>query len=263
VTTGAAPAASTPRTPRTPLPATARPSRGFRAIAAVVIALRAALGLRILSRGTGYVPRRGGAVLVWNHTSHLDLIVTMYDVYRRLGRACRFLAVRELWDLPGFRVIAWLAGPIPVDRGARASGHDPLGVAIDAVRSGELLMVAPEGRISSDLEVGPLHTGAVRIARAAQVPLVPSVSFGSHRISTTGRPFSWGGSRGVPIVVRFGAPLHVGPDDDVTEATARLRAQLRRLLDAAEHTYPDGMPPGAAWVPDRLGGGAPAPPDQP
>jgi hypothetical protein len=62
---------------------------------------------------------------------------------------------------------------------------------------------------------------------------------------------------GLPVTVRFGEPLWVGPDDDVVAATAELQTRMEALLAEEQHRYPDGLPAGAPWVPASLGGGAP------
>ncbi len=236
----------------------------FRFIAVHVLLAVWLLRLRIRARGVEHVPRHGGAVLAFNHNGHFDLILTMVPVYRQLGRSCRFLAVRELWDSRGFAMVAWLADAIPVDRarpGAPAvpgvPGHRPASVAVEALRDGDLVAVAPEGRISWSFELRELRTGAVRMAQQAGVPLVPSVNWGAQRISTTGHGFRWRAAVGLPVELRFGPPIEVGPDDDVEVVTRQLEAQMRRLLDEAQRDYPDGAPRGAWWVPARLGGGAP------
>lgn len=235
----------------------------FRLIAVHVLLAVRLLRLRIRSRGVHHVPRHGGAVLTFSHNGHLDLILTMVPVYRRVGRSCRFLALRDLWDSRGFALLAWLADAIPVERTRQAGpapARRPLGAAVAALRDGDLVMVAPEGRISRSFELLELRTGAVRMAQQAGVPVVPSVSWGAHRISTTGHGFRWRQAVGVPVEVRFGPPLLVGPEDDVEVATRQLEARMRALLDDAQRDYPDGLPRGAWWVLARLGGGAPPPP---
>ena len=238
------------------------PRFGFDLVAAVVILLGAAFRLRIHTTGLAHVPRQGGAVLAFTHTSHVDLITTMYHVYRRRGRRCRFLAAKELWSGRGFRIIAWLVGAIPVERGSAAARQRSRAAAVAAAADGEVVMLAPEGRISASFEVAPLHTGAARIAQAAGVPLVPTVSWGAQRISTTGQPFRWRRARGVPVLVAIGEPLRPAPDDDPVAVTTELRRRLATLLDEVQRRYPDGAPAGAWWVPARLGGGAPSPPDE-
>jgi 1-acyl-sn-glycerol-3-phosphate acyltransferase len=41
-------------------------------------------------------------------------------------------------------------------------------------------------------------------------------------------------------------------------ATRRLQERMTELVDEVQRSYPDGTPPGAWWVPARLGGGAPS-----
>ena len=132
-------------------------------------------------------------------------------------------------------------------------------VAVEALRDGDLVAVAPEGRISWSFELRELRTGAVRMAQQAGVPVLPSVNWGPQRVSTTGHGFRWRQAFRVPVEIRFGAPIEVGPDDDVEVVTRQLEAQMRQLLDEAQRDYPDGAPRGAWWVPARLGGSAPPP----
>lgn len=231
----------------------------FRAVARMVIALVALARWRITTTGLDQVPRVGGAVISWHHTSHTDFVVTAYPIYRELGRPVRFLAMRELWDS---RLLGWaprMAGAVPVDRGSDGGRETALQDAVEVLRAGGLIMVAPEGGISASFEVGPMRTGAARMARAAGVPLIPSASWGSHRLSTTGRRFSLRRAWGLPITVAFGEPLHVAPDDDVVAVTDALRSRTTDLAHRLQRTYPDGHPSDAWWVPRRIGGSAPAP----
>jgi 1-acyl-sn-glycerol-3-phosphate acyltransferase len=231
----------------TDAPPTPAPTCRFRLLARLVIVCVWLGRWHIRTRGLEHVPRRGGAVITWNHHSHLDFVVTMYDVYRRLGRPCRYLALRELWRN---RTLWW----VPRLADAASLRH-----AVAALEQGHLVVVAPEAEISASFEVLRFRTGAARMAQAAGVPLIPSASWGSQRLSTTGHRFAPLRTIGLPVEVRFGAPLHVGPDDDVVEVTERLRDRTAELLAGIQAGYPDGAPAGAWWVPARLGGGAPPP----
>jgi 1-acyl-sn-glycerol-3-phosphate acyltransferase len=202
--------------------------------------------------GLEHVPRVGGGVIASNHTSFWDFFTTGRGPYLTWGRPVRILAKGSLFRVP---VFGWLMGKaehIPVQRGA---GAPALASAVDALRRGELVLVLPEQTISPSFELLPFKQGAVRMAAAAGVPLVPSVSWGSHRFHTTGRRPRW--SWRLPVVVRYGEPLHPTPQDDLAEVTSELRRRMQQLLDAAQREYPDGAPPGAWWVPARLRGGAP------
>lgn len=230
---------------------------GFRIVARIVIVLVSTMRWRVTTEGLRNVPVEGGAVITWNHTSHVDYLVTMWDVYRRLGRDVRFLALRELWDSRAFGWVPRFANAVPVDRGSHGGRAGALRDAIVALERGDLVMVAPEGGISESFELLPFRTGAARMAQLAGVPIVPSVSWGSHRLVTTGHPIRLRRAWRIPVEVRFGEPIHVAPDDDPVEVTERVRRTTEAMLHEVQARYLDGAPNGAWWVPARLGGGAP------
>jgi 1-acyl-sn-glycerol-3-phosphate acyltransferase len=244
-----------PSSPHVPAP-TVR----FRVIAWLVIALVRLFRWRIRTAGIDNVPAEQGAVITWNHVSHIDFVCTVWDVYRQLGRPVRYVAKAELWQDRVFGWVPRFADAIPV---ARTNGDDrdrALADAVAALQAGHLVMVAPEGTISESLEPMPFRTGAARMAQLAGVPLVPSVSWGSQRLTTTGRRARRREAFGIPVEIAFGEPLRPEPDDDPVEVTADLHHRTTKLLHRVQDRYPDGAPAGAWWVPARLGGGAPAPP---
>ncbi len=242
-----------------------RPRWRFRILAWLAIACLRLIRWRIRVRGLEHVPAVGGAVVTWNHTSHVDVVVTAYGIYRQLGRPVKVLAHANLWDSWRTRWIVRFAEAIPVERSERRSRRASYAAAVEALVGGRLVMVAPEGRISTSFEVQPMRTGAARMAQEAGVPIVPSASWGSHRLVTTGRSFSLRRAWAIPIEVGFGAPIEVGPDADVEAVTMVLRRRTTELLAERQRIYPDGAPAGAWWVPARLGGSAPPvpPADQP
>jgi 1-acyl-sn-glycerol-3-phosphate acyltransferase len=236
-----------------------RPTWRFRLVAVLVITAFWLARWRFDVRGVEHVPSDGGAVVVWNHHSHVDFLVTAVHLYRCLDRPICFLAMQELWSSRGWGWVPRFADAVPVDRHSDAGRERSLRMAVEAARAGHLVFVAPEATISRSFELLPFRAGAARIAQAAGVPLVPTVSWGSHRLVTTGHPFSLRRGLRIPVTVRYERPVTIGLDDDPVAVTARVRAVMARRLDEVQRTYPDGTPPGAWWVPARLGGEAPPP----
>jgi 1-acyl-sn-glycerol-3-phosphate acyltransferase len=242
---------------RARLPAGApAPTRRFRLVAWLVIACFRLMRWRFTFRGLEHVPREGGAVVVWNHTSHVDFLVVAYAILRHTGRPVRFLAMRELWD---HRWLGWVprfAEAVPVDRGSSRGRASALADAVAALREGHLVMVAPEGTISHAFDLLPFRTGAARMAELADVPLLPAVTWGSHRLVSTGHPMRLRRAWHIPVTVDVGPPVeHRG--EPATVVTERLHRTMGELVARAQGTYPDGAPAGAWWVPARLGGAAP------
>lgn len=231
---------------------------GYRFVAALVRLCYRLARWRVDARGYEHVPSEGGAVLTWNHTSHVDFALTVVPMLQRTGRWVRFLALRELWDSPVLGWVPRLAHCVPVERGSSSGRVEAFRHAVDALQTGDLVMVAPEGTISESFELLPFRAGAVRMAQAAGVPIVPTASWGTHRFVTTGHPASLRRAWRLPVVVRVGEPLHVAPDEDPLVATERLQRATRELVEDARAAYPDGAPDGQWWVPRAMGGAAPS-----
>lgn len=217
---------------------------------------RRALGWRLEVEGLEHVPRDGGAVLAFNHHGYVDFVMAAWPIVRDLDREVRFLGKREVFDTPVLGRLARAVGAVPVDRGSVAGRSHAYDAAVAALAAGDLVAIAPEQTISQSFELLPFRTGAVRMARSADVPIVPVIGWGSHRLATKGRrprPV-----RRIPVVVRYDRPFRVAAEDDPVEATGELQRRMAASLRAVQVAY--GDPPRRGddwWVPAALGGGAP------
>lgn len=220
----------------------------FRTLEVAAETLTRATGTRITYRGLDHIPARGGAVVAINHTGYVDFLPAALAAKRR-GRRMRFMIKSEMEQV---KVVGYLirhTGTIPVDRRAGAGAY---AVAVQSLRAGEIVGVYPEATISRSFELKEFKTGAVRMALEADVPIVPLIVWGAHRLWTKDNPRALG-RRKFPVTVEVGAPIApVGP---ATELTASLRTSMEALLARAQADYP--APAGEYWVPRRLGGSAP------
>ncbi len=142
---------------------------------------------------------------------------------------------------------------IPVDRRA---GHDAYAVAVERLRQVELLGLHPEATISRSYELRDFKSGAPRMALDAQVPIIPMIVWGAHRIWPADHPKKVFRNR-VPITVAAGRS--VLPKGDAERLKVALRQAMNSLLYRVQQEYPH--PQGAFWVARRLGGSAPTPHD--
>lgn len=209
------------------------------------------LGQRIQLTGTDNVPREGGVLLAYNHIGYVDFIYGGLAA-NPSGRLVRFMAKRELFDHKYVGPLMRSLHHIEVDRGEGvASFHQ----AVDYLKRGEAVGIFPEATISRAMELKEFKSGAVRIAAAGGVPVVPVIMWGTQRMMTKDHPRDF--SRGKTISIRVGEPLHPTGDDPVAE-TAALKARMSEMLVDSVRDYPaDEQPPGAWWVPASLGGSAP------
>jgi 1-acyl-sn-glycerol-3-phosphate acyltransferase len=134
----------------------------------------------------------------------------------------------------------------------RRAGADAYAAAVARLREGELVGVYPEATISRSFELKDFKTGATRMALEAQVPIVPLIVWGAHRLWTKDHPRNLG-RRKIPVTVAAGPPLT--PTGTPEELLRHLRAEMAELLHQVQQSY--DHPVGAYWVPRRLGGGAP------
>jgi putative phosphoserine phosphatase/1-acylglycerol-3-phosphate O-acyltransferase len=85
------------------------------------------------------------------------------------------IAKKELARNPLFGPFMRLAGTVFVDRFHHDKAVEALQPAIDALRHGLSLAIAPEGTRSTTLHVGKFKKGAFYMAMAAGAPIVPIV----------------------------------------------------------------------------------------
>ncbi len=213
----------------------------------------ASLGVRLDVVGARNLPLTGGAVLAINHTSYLDFAFAGIPADMNGRRLVRFMAKEAVFRHP-------IGGPlmrgmkhIPVDRTHGTAAYDE---AVRCLRAGELVGVFPEATMSRSFEIKGCKSGAVRMARDADVPIVPMIVFGGQRILWYGhRDFS----RGHDVAVTVGEQWRPDPSMDDSEQTVELRSRLQALLDQTLDRYP--IPEdlsGAWWLPKRWGGTAPS-----
>ena len=163
------------------------------------------------------------------------------------------MAKKSVFDVPVLGWLLKLMKHVPVDR---ARGGASIAPAVEMLREGNLVGIFPEATISRSFELANFKTGAARIAHQAGVPLVPCVMWGSQRIWTKDLPKHF---RNVPVIVRYGEPVHLTGDAEAD--TAELKRQMQLLLDASRSEYASLYTDGAgeAWMPVALGGTAPTP----
>jgi 1-acyl-sn-glycerol-3-phosphate acyltransferase len=209
------------------------------------------LGQRFQISGSHHVPTTGGALLAFNHIGYVDFVYGGFAA-QPSGRLVRFMSKKELFDHRWVGPLMRSLHHIEVDRG---SGEGSFRTAVDYLRAGEVVGIFPEATISRALELKSFKTGAVRIAAAAGVPLVPVVLWGTQRMMTKDHPRDF--SRGKTISIRVGEPMHPTGEDPAGE-TARLREVMSGMLLESIRTYPaQEQPPGSWWLPARYGGSAP------
>jgi 1-acyl-sn-glycerol-3-phosphate acyltransferase len=172
------------------------------------------------------------AVIAVNHRSLFDVIAGLvclhhFERYPRLLVERRYVEGR--WTGPFARAI----GAIPVDRAA--GGGTAFGAALDALRDGIPILVMPEGRLFWDpahpTSTGPTRTGVSRLARGADMPVVPAALTGTEQVLPSGarvprlNPFR----RKTVVCTVADEPLWLSSDDHRAN-TDQVMAAVRALM---------------------------------
>jgi 1-acyl-sn-glycerol-3-phosphate acyltransferase len=221
----------------------------FRLAEIVVPSVAALNGTKLKFEGLENIPERGGALIALNHTSYLDWMPGSIAALER-KRRLRFMIKAEMAEVKAVNYAIKHLGLIPVDR---TMGHDAYAVAVQRLREGEIVGLHPEATISRSYELREFKTGAARMALEAQVPIIPMIVWGAHRIWPKDHPKKLFRNK-IPITVSVGRPLP--PQGTPEQLIVRLREAMNAILYRVQEEYPH--PEGEYWVPRRLGGDAPS-----
>lgn len=207
--------------------------------------------------GADHLPREGAYVLAPNHYSEFDPLIVAVATWR-LGRAPRFMAKESLFRVP---VLGWLlraTGMIPVARAATASGaKQTISQAEQLAADGRGVIVYPEGSLTRDPEMWPMRgkTGAVRLALAGGLPVIPVATWGVQQILPR-----YGKLRFFPPRRRVQVTLGPAVDLDAYRSAALTPPTLTGATDAvmADIAVLLGRlrgeaPPAARWDPSAHG----------
>lgn len=111
------------------------------------------------------------AIFIFNHQSQLDVPI-LASLLRKDFTA---VAKKELQHDPTFAAIGWLADIAFVDRSNVEEAKKALAPAVDSLKAGTSLVIAPEGTRSPTPKLLPFKKGAFHLALQAKVPVVPIV----------------------------------------------------------------------------------------
>ena len=128
-------------------------------------------GIRLVVSGEEHLWSHRPAVFVFNHQSAIDVLL----LCKLLRRDFVGIAKQEARSHPIFGPAFRFAGTIFLDRFNREKAIEALRPAIEALRDGTSIVIAPEGTRSPTPRLGPFKKGAFHLAMAARAPIVPIV----------------------------------------------------------------------------------------
>jgi 1-acyl-sn-glycerol-3-phosphate acyltransferase len=176
--------------------------------------------------GLENIPVKGPAIVMINHIAWVDPLVALHTSTRLIVPLGKIEAFR--WPVIGLLPRLW--GAIPVDRNGVDS--KALRMALDALKAGEVILVAPEGTRNEELQSGT--EGVAYLATRADVAIIPAVLEDTEGFPTFPVLKRWWGPR---AKIKYGTPMRFP-----LEFRKARREDLRRLMDAAMYALAEMLP---------------------
>ncbi len=177
--------------------------------------------------GTDNVPRRGPALLVANHMSHVDGML----IGACLQRFVRFMVWKPYYDMKAFHWFFKLSKAIPVGTSGPRDMVRSIQDARAQLKAGHVVCIFAEGAISRTGNLLPFKRGLEKIVDGLDVPVVPvhlDRLWGSI-FSFEGGKFFWKWPKKVPypVTVSFGEAMapREAHAHDVRQAIAELGSE--------------------------------------
>jgi putative phosphoserine phosphatase/1-acylglycerol-3-phosphate O-acyltransferase len=186
----------------------------------------AVLGVDVDVIGEEHLWSNRPCVFIINHQSKIDMFLMMYLIRRGFTG----VAKKEAANTPGFGTFMKMADMAFIDRAHTGKAIDALQPAVDRLKQGLCVAIAPEGTRSWSPQVGPFKKGAFHMARQAGVPVVPVVIRNAGEVM--GRNDQTMRSGKVQVAVL--PPVHV-KDWKLEDMEARVAEVRQQFVDTLEH----------------------------
>jgi 1-acyl-sn-glycerol-3-phosphate acyltransferase len=184
--------------------------------------LFALAGCRIRVVGKEHMNFPGPKIFVSNHGSYFDVLPLMSG----LGVPYRFVAKREVLNMPFIGTFLKKMGHLSFDRTSTGSRRKAAQTIEDALRAGDSVFVFPEGTFVPEDGIRPFQLGAFKAAVDTGAPLVP-VSLAGSRSFLRDRTFL---PRPGNVTLTLSAPIYPQPAGNSQTANWQ---ELVRLRDAS------------------------------
>ena len=167
--------------------------------------------------GLENVPADGPAIIMINHMAFVDSLVVLHVMPRNIVP----LAKMEVYDYPVIGIVPKLWQVIPVRR--EEVDRRAISQALEVLRAGEMVLVAPEGTRSPQLQRGKV--GVAYLASRSGAPVLPVAVEGTPGFPALRGTKAW---RGPGAFVRIGKPFRFR--EELKHAG---RDELRKMTDEA------------------------------
>jgi acyl-[acyl-carrier-protein]-phospholipid O-acyltransferase/long-chain-fatty-acid--[acyl-carrier-protein] ligase len=181
---------------------------------------------RIRIEGSQHVPRKGGALLVCNHTSLADGLL----VQACIQRFVRFMVYKPIYEAEPLHWLFKAGSAIPIS----AKREDAMAAVEKAkaeVAAGHVVCIFAEGSITRTGNLLKFKRGLERIMEGQTAPIIPIHLDGlwGSIFSFAGGKFSWKWPEHIP----YPATVHFGEPMPASSTASEVRAKVQELGTAS------------------------------
>ncbi len=177
--------------------------------------------------GIAKIPASGPAIFMMNHIAFIDSIVVLHTAPRLVVP----MAKVEVYEYPVIGIVPKIWGVIPVRRGE--VDRRAIQLALDVLRSGETILVAPEGTRGTQL--GEAKEGVAYLASRSQAPIIPVAIEGTPGFPALRFSRRW---KGPGVHIQFGPAFRYR-----SEYQRAGREQLHKMTNEAMYILANLLPP--------------------
>lgn len=187
----------------------------------------AASGVKVKVEGMNNIDKGRPYIFAANHQSQFDI----FAMQGCFAFDFRWLAKKELFQIPLFGRAMQLAGYISIDRSHGREALKSLNEAAERIAAGTSVILFPEGTRSLDGKLHDFKSGGMVLAIKSGVPLVPVGISGTYEILPKGRLLAKPGH----VIIRVGKPIETRqfPASQKHELAAKIQSEVARLISSA------------------------------
>jgi 1-acyl-sn-glycerol-3-phosphate acyltransferase len=179
-------------------------------------------GVKVTTQGLENIPRDQPSILVSNHQGAADIPVLLAFLPIRF----RFAIKKELFSIPFFGWYLKKAGYFSVDREVVLSAYKTLETIVEILKTGESVLIFPEGTRSRDGSLGKLKRGSLMAALNSGAPIIPIAISGSFNVMPRGSKLF----RPAKVKLTAGKPIYIKSEEEYDHKVEEVRDAIAKML---------------------------------
>ncbi|QJR80133.1 1-acylglycerol-3-phosphate O-acyltransferase [Alteromonas pelagimontana] len=179
------------------------------------------LGLKVIVKKSSAIKREEAYVFIANHQNSYDIVT----ICKAALPGVVTVGKKSLKWIPIFGQIYWLSGNIMIDRKNTGKARDTLALAGQKIKKKKTsVWVFPEGTRSNGRGLLPFKSGAFRLARTTEEPVVMVVASNLHN------KVKWNRWNNGVVLVELYAPQRLTDEHTIKEWTDIFYKQMQQKM---------------------------------